>query len=357
MRVVIDGSALRDGRRQAGIGRYVSRLAAALSALHDIRVSLVEPPVHLPESWVKRYVLAQPWIVGQALAKRATILHAPATDPVAGWPLSRQVVTVHDVMAWTTHAAPSGTWTARYLEFQRKRFAGCAAIIAVSAATAAEATTVLGLRSDRVHVVPHGIEEVFRATAEPADDASRRQAGVTTTGYVLWVGSLRAFDARKALDVLVDAAGSLQPAPSLVFAGADGPEADRVRARARERGLAAITTGYVSDETLAALYRGAGVVAVPSLHEGFGFPVLEAFACGAAVVTTSGGNLAELAGDSAIVVRPGDARELAGAIGTVLGDDPIRRRLREAGTRRARDFTWARAARATAGVYRSVAER
>lgn len=116
-------------------------------------------------------------------------------------------------------------------------------------------------------------------------------------------------------------------------------------------------TGYVPDQTLAALYRGAGAVVIPSLDEGFGLPMLEAMACGAPVVATRTGNLPDLAGDAALLVQPGDSEGLAAAIRDVLSDSGLRQRLVSAGRRRAADFSWVRTAQATAQVYRAAAGR
>src|SRR5437899_12824165 len=115
MRIVLDASPLRDGRREAGIGRYVAALSEELGRVADLDIRIAQPPLRLPESWVRRYLYAQPWIIGRALVSRPDLVHAMATDPVLVWPPSRQVVTVHDVAPWTTHVPPRGTPTFRYL--------------------------------------------------------------------------------------------------------------------------------------------------------------------------------------------------------------------------------------------------
>jgi glycosyltransferase involved in cell wall biosynthesis len=355
MRVVVDGSPLRDGRRDAGIGRYVDELSRALHDIPDVDVRLALPRIAQPESWVRRYLYAQPWVLGQALAHRADIVHGMASDPVLAWPLRRQVVTLHDVAPWTTHQAPRRTPTARYLGFQRRRFRRCGAVIAVSDTAAVEAEAVLAVSPHRVHVIPEGVGSQFRSDAAPSDATDRRKVGVSNGDYVLWVGSLRAHDPRKALDDLLEAIATLGgDAPTLVLAGRTGAEAERMKRNADERKVAIVVTGYVSDDVLAALYRGAAVVAIPSRHEGFGLPLLEALACGAPVVATNGGNLPSLAGDAAVIVPPGNVRQLSDGLRGVLTDRALQGRLREAGPRRAAPFTWQRAAELTADVYRRV---
>jgi glycosyltransferase involved in cell wall biosynthesis len=170
---------------------------------------------------------------------------------------------------------------------------------------------------------------------------------------VLWVGSLLHPDPRKALDVLIDAITQVGNV-TLVMAGAPGGESRRLAAAAAALGLRLILTGFVTDDELAALYRGAGAVAVPSLHEGFGLPVLEALACGAPVVTTTGGNLQALAAKAAVLVPSGDASALAVAIGRLLRNPEERARLAAAGPAVAKAYSWARAAEMTAAAYREL---
>jgi glycosyltransferase involved in cell wall biosynthesis len=355
LRVVLDGSPLRDGRRDAGIGRYVTELSRALSERNDVDARLAVPPLNAPESWVRRYVLAQPWILAEAVRRRARIVHGLASDPVLGWPLGRQVVTVHDVAPWTTHAPAVATPTWRYLQMQRTRLCRCAAVVAVSPSTAADVEDVLGVSKDRIHVVPEGVGAAFGPDPQPDDERRRRDARAPER-YVLWVGNMRAHDARKGLDDLIDSVSALDvDAPTIVLAGRAGVEAERIARNAEERGVNVVITGFVEDATLAALYRGAAVVAIPSTHEGFGLPLLESMACGAPVVASRAGNHPWLAGDDAMLIEAGDVRELASAMRAALTDPSLRERARSAGPKRAAPFTWQRAAQLTADIYHAVA--
>jgi glycosyltransferase involved in cell wall biosynthesis len=355
-RVLVDGSPLTDGRRDAGIGRYVRHLCDAMAGIEDLDVHLARPPWSPPtESWAVRFVSAQPGLLAAALRHRPAVVHATAADPLAGWPLHRQVVTVHDVIPWTREAPPG--ITRRYLAVQRQRIRGCARVIAVSSSVASDVASVLGVEPARLRVVAEGFGAVFTRQPGGLDDVVRRDLDIPPGDFVMWVGSLRAHDPRKALDVLLGAMTSIASEASLVLVGAKGEESRRLAGEASRRGVRLSMPGFVADDVLAALYRQAAVVALPSLHEGFGLPVLEALASGVAVVSTRAGNIPDLAGDAAVLVEPGDTGALGDALKLLLRDGPRRAELAARGPAVAAAYSWERAAQLTAAVYREVAAR
>jgi glycosyltransferase involved in cell wall biosynthesis len=113
-------------------------------------------------------------------------------------------------------------------------------------------------------------------------------------------------------------------------------------------------TGFIADEDLPDLYRGAEVFVYPSLYEGFGLPVLEAMACGTPVITSNRSSLPEVAGNAALLVDPTRPEALATALATVVTDKALREELRRKGIARAKDFSWDAVARKTLAVYREV---
>ena len=115
--------------------------------------------------------------------------------------------------------------------------------------------------------------------------------------------------------------------------------------------------GPVADADLPALYAAATVFVLPSLYEGFGLPVLEAMACGAAVACSNTSSLPEIAGDAALTFDPLDVEAMAEAIGRLLGDEELRDRMAQAGLAQAASFTWEKTAALTLAMYRQVLEQ
>jgi glycosyltransferase involved in cell wall biosynthesis len=139
----------------------------------------------------------------------------------------------------------------------------------------------------------------------------------------------------------------------LVLVGPEGWNEDLAALLARLPGRAR-ALGFLPQADLAPLYAGAAAVAYPSLREGFGLPVLEAMAQGAAVVTSSGTATEEVAGDAAVLVDPTSVAAIAAGIDRILDDPAGARELGERARRRALTFTWERAAEATVAAYREV---
>ena len=285
----------------------------------------------------------------------ATNFLAPATDHQ-----DRVVPVVHDLaFQHFPESAP------HIDERWRRRFAAtlaeAPAIIVPSTSAAQDLRESFGVAGARIHVVHHGVDaEAFAPVSDATLDAVRRRFGIPGP-YVLFVGGI---EPRKNLEHLVRAfAMSDSGHLSLVLAG--GPV--RWYPEASERLDAAIQllpesvrarimrTDYVSERDKLALLSGATVLAYPSIYEGFGFPVLEAFAAGVPVLTSNVSSLVEVAGEAAVLVDPTDVDAIAAALTELVADEDLRAVLSAAGVARASRFTWEATARATAAVLREAA--
>ncbi|MCU0727580.1 MAG: glycosyltransferase family 4 protein [Planctomycetes bacterium] len=246
------------------------------------------------------------------------------------------ILTVHDLRWFSARGEDSAARRA----FARLRFARLAArartVVTVSEAMRQEVVEHLGIPRSRVHVVQNGVGEEFRRAPEEEVRAFRQRAGLPGE-YLL---SLGVFTPRKNLPLLLAAHARVPDGPPLVLAGRGGPEERHLR----RLGGRVVFAGYVADGDLPALYSGAAAVLVPSLYEGFGLPVLEAFACGTPVLAADASALPETAGGAALLLPPRDGDAWAEGIRRVLGDSALRAKLAAAGLARAAAMSWSRAA-------------
>jgi glycosyltransferase involved in cell wall biosynthesis len=230
------------------------------------------------------------------------------------------------------------------------------ALIAVSETTKRDLCTHLRLPEDRVFVVYEGVDHaVFRPLpGRPLEEP-----------YVLFVGSEHP---RKNLPTVLRAFAALKREPrfrelKLLKIGSAGGGEGPFRART-QRAVAALGLERdvvfregISDEELARCYSNAACLVMPSFYEGFGFPPVEAMACGCPVVVSTAGSLPEIAADAALLVDPHDAAALTDAVRRTLTDEATRKELIERGLRRAAEFSWERTARETTAVYVTVRRR
>jgi glycosyltransferase involved in cell wall biosynthesis len=271
-------------------------------------------------------------LVLPARAANARAVLCPANLAPLAHP--RNVIVIHDAAAlrhpeWYSPAYAA--WQGRILPALARR---ALHVVTVSEFSRRELTDLLELRD--VSVIPGGIDP--RYTPEADADTARRELGLTKP-YVLCVASQTA---RKNLQALTPLAQHVD----VVVAGGHRPQF------AREEGLDALRhLGAVPERLLPGLYAGAEAFALPSLYEGFGLPVLEAMACGTPVVASDLTALPETAGGAARLAPPGDMAE---ATRDLLGDEAERLRLRGAGLRRAKEFTWARTAREMDRLLRAL---
>lgn len=299
------------------------------------------------------------WGLGPAVRReQPDVLFVPSH--VVPWPNTGpvpSVVTIHD-LGYVHYPGKHPLPSRMYLSWSTQHSARVARrVIAVSHATAHDLITLNGTASTKVRVVHSGVDELLQPVRDRAaiDDLCRR-LGIPGP-YVLHVGSLQP---RKNLPRLVEAFSRVRDEVaglSLVLAGRPGWNYQHLLDRIAHLGLEdrVLLPGYVPDADLPTLYSGASVYAFPSLYEGFGFPALEAMACGTPVVCSNVSSLPELVGDAALTFAPTDVAGMAATLRVALADPAIRRRLVTSGADRAAMFSWAAAARQTMEVLMEAA--
>jgi glycosyltransferase involved in cell wall biosynthesis len=337
-------------------GRAEMEASLRRFGLGDIApVRLPLPRVALYEAW-NTFGIGGPGMLSRRL-RAVDVIHAPslAVPPKGNAAL---VVTVHD-------AAPL-LFPEAYTKFGRRFHEhGLAAaarradvVIAPSHAAADELTTRAALPAEHIRVVPHGV--VQGIAAEAAVQAARAAVGIDAHPYVLWVGTL---EPRKNVGVLIDGFRRFvergDPPHRLLLVASPGwlQTGAEVRAAAAALGDRVRITERVDDERLVALYRGADLFAFPSVHEGFGLPVLEAMSQATAVLCADIAALREVGGDAARYADPADPEAWALALDALLTDDTARRSLGDAAQKRAATFGWDECVSRTVAVYREILGR
>ena len=368
MRIAIDATSVPHQR--VGAGTYIYNLVRALAQVdNDNRYFVFAKPETFEECLptAPRFHLVPvrlPWRLARMAWEQTVlplhlrrlgvdVLHSPhytTTVVSGGW---RRVVTFHDV---TFFLLPERYPPLRGAYFRAASRAGARLadlVVAVSKTVKADVECHLRLPPERVRVVPLAAAPSFH----PLGDAARTTAVRTKYGlperFILNVGAL---EPGKNQATLVRAFHRLKRQDSeqgLVIAGPPAWRYERLFRLVDDLGLAGQVRflGYVPAEDLVALYNLADLFVFPSLYEGFGLPPLEAMACGLPVVASTAPALREVLDDAALLVHPQDVVALAEAMAAALRDEPLRSRLRQAGLRRAAQFSWERTARETVAVY------
>jgi glycosyltransferase involved in cell wall biosynthesis len=285
------------------------------------------------------------------VGERASLYHnlhkfAPLVGPCA------TVVTVHDLMQ---EIFPEYHLAVSSRPYRLHRWIGrtrVTRLIGISGTTVDDVHRLWGVPMDRLDVVHHGTTFIDPpADVEPPPGVPTDDSPTIVSPYNL--------EPRKNLDALIDAFEDVArsvPTARLVLYGraAITPEREakfRERLEASPAKSGVVLTGFLTDDQLAWLYGRSTVFAFPSLYEGFGYPVLEAMAAGAAVVARAASAMGEIMGDTGVAIEPIDAPNMARAILDLLNDEPRRVALGKAARQRAREFTVERMARLTLETY------
>lgn len=380
LRVSLDVSAVPD--RPVGAGHYIQQLANQLAARTDVDLVLSSRSADrarwAPMVAADKLLAAAPgprplrlvWEqlrLGPLLSSSGVVVHHGPHYTMPRHPPVPTVVTVHDLSFFDS---PGWHQRSKVALFQRaiRRVAREAAVVVCPSQMTAEALARWCTVKAEVVVAPHGVDTArFRPDDPSAGEDAARLVAIDSRltsdrPFLVFVGTL---EPRKDVPTLIrafSAVASRHPEALLVLAGGRGWGADEVDAAVVTSGLGkrVVQTGYVDDAAIAALLRSAAAVVYPSLYEGFGMPALEALACGATLVTTSGTAMEEVAGASALLFPPGDGPALADLLDVVLtgrGDDGAASERRALGFEIVDSHTWQTSADLHVAAYRSAADR
>lgn len=260
-----------------------------------------------------------------------------------------RVVTIHDLV-WK-HAGqtmrPLSRWLNANLMPEAVRLAD--RVIAISEHTACDLLAEFPEAEAKVRVVSLGVS----ALSQPTPPEALHALGIEGP-FFLFVGTL---EPRKNLRRLLEAYASLPDSVrngvQMVIAGGKGWGGVDVSAIAAQLNIGdrVRIVGYASDALLSALYAGALFLAMPSLYEGFGLPLVEAMAMGTPVLTSNCSSMPEVAGDAGLLVDPFDIRSISNGLLAMIMDHPLRRRLSEQAQATAARYSWGRAAEATLRIF------
>ena len=319
-----------------GVGKLVARPDYAQSNFRGNLSRLLWYQIRLP---------------GLLRAGEAAAFYSPVAEGMFAPPCP-QVITLHDVLPLRfPETYPRLRYYFRHV--LPRIIDASAAIITNSETTAADVRSHYSLGDKPVHVVYPGYDrDVFRPVRADATQAALTRYGLEQ--YVLSVGETRPY---KNIRRLLEAFARIQlPDLQLAVVGSMNKMDADLQNYPHTLGISDRVRflGYVPDGELAALYAGAKAFVFPSLYEGFGFPPLEAMACGCPVVASNVASIPEVCGENAVYVDPHSTGSIAAGIERVVTDDALAMSLSRRGLDRAQDFSYQRAATRVATILQDL---
>jgi alpha-1,3-rhamnosyl/mannosyltransferase len=288
------------------------------------------------------------------------LLHLPVSHSI---PLAapRFVVTLHDLLfEHFPQFQPNPLGLAYYRLMNAVALRRARRVIAVSEFTRRDAAALWPRASSRLVAIPNGVAAHFRPVRDrSARERLRRRLGLPEH-YVLYVGTWKRHkNVPRLLEAYARLDADLRRRFPLVLVARRDPRYPEVERTARAAGIfeQVIWRAEVPEAELPALYSMARCVVLPSLLEGFGLPVAEGIACGTPALVSHSGALPEVGGEACLHCDPYDVDSIAAGLDRLLGDDALHRALRACTHEQTRAFSWERAARGVAAVYREALAR
>lgn len=324
---------LTDGRWKGfhGIGRFACEV-------------LLRVPEQIQlENGPRPLSLADPlWLTHHVITKRPKVFFTPGFNPPLFCPVPL-VFTIHDLMQVKLDCVSTPGKRLYYNLIIKPSARRAYRVLTVSEFSRVQILNWTGLPEERVVNVGNGVDYPFRQFGD------RYRPGFP---YILYVGNYRP---HKNLDRLFAAFREVDaPELRLLLTGTPTPEmAAQLHVAGLEGRIGFL--GTISDERLASVYRGAKLLVLPSLSEGFGLPALEAMACGVPVVASNSAALPEVLGGAGVLVDPLDVADIRAGIERVLGDSSLRLKMHRLGLQRASKYRWEQVGAAVCKVLREAA--
>lgn len=367
MRIGIDMRMLR----RAGIGRYIHSLVDELMRIdkdNEYILFLDEDDFDsytiTNENFTKKPLKSKVFsleeqyrLVSSAWREGLDVFHSPHFVVPLLW-RRNLVTTIHDLIPLIyPETLPSRASRIYCYTMMRAAAIKSRRVVTNSYHTRRDIVRYLKIPETKVKVIYQGVNENYHPVESERILKEVKKRYKTSEKFILYVGEWKP---HKNILRLMRAFHELKTKTriphKLVVGGRKDSRYPEIPALARDLELETdiIFPGYIPEEDLPVLYSAADLFVFPSLYEGFGFPVLEAMACGTPVVSSDTSSLSEIAGDAAIFVNPHSVEQIAQAMQEVLKDAKLRLKLVRKGVERARLFTWEKSGRETLRVYEEV---
>lgn len=345
-----------------GVGKYIQNLIQHVSRKEKCVIFYSKnPKIAIKGENIKSVVLKAPnrYVFEQISLPRAlkkekvNLYHAPGN---VGIPLSCRVpavLTIHDIIpleikGYFSYSPSPILSKLSYLFRLKSSLAKARSIVTVSNFVKKELVEKLNVNPRKIKTIYSGLPDMSKGGDFPKELAGFK--------YIL---NNSGIDIRKNQDRLIEAFAIVHKKVGdikLVITGENKRIENNLEILIKKLNLSGsvIFTGYVDDKTLAAIIKSAVLVCYPSLSEGFGFPILEAFSLGVPVISSNTSSIPEIAGGAAILVDPNDPKLIADAILRVLNDNKLADKLKNLGLERVKDFSWEESANEYLDLYHHI---
>lgn len=274
----------------------------------------------------------------------------------------KTIVTINDLAAHKTPNAFHRISVAKNKMALNMMVAKADKVIAVSQSIKKDLQDVLECPADKIEVIYSGFDKRFSEPSTSTREKVLQKYGIGNEKYMLFLGTI---EPAKNIAKLLEAfkifkqdkiSKGIEAEYKLVLAGKNGWMAKEYREIAKDLGIDrdVIFTGYIIGDEIVSLFSQADFFVMPSLYEGFGTTVLEAFATGTPAIVSGVSSIPEIAGEAAEFVDPLDSQNIANAMFKLAGDENLKQSLREKGKKQVEKFNWEKCARETLDVYKNL---